>query len=363
MKNKKPGDNTILPGSNYRGEEILSVLIKRSYNFHYDQICSRCEEDNKLLSGDVYFDEENTSVKYEHDYVPVKNRTDVVVNAKAYSPTGRPKHYFMASVQLDNVIKRLLICGNRTVEKHSFGTIKFSDPEPFVEMDINYEHAYGGTDYLADPEIPYAYPRNPIGKGFIVDANHIESDGFFLPNIEDPKDIVTPENICVKKFENWQYQPAPQGFGWYNKLWYPRVSYTGLLPNYQEYEKELRQRYSNYVPEGQKDEYTQTEIPQINFSYYNGASPGLQLPFLHGNEEITLANLTKENNTCTFALPNEIPGIHFDFGFGVNDIQPVLHTVMIEAEKKTVDLVWCGSVTYPGMQWLPEMKVSDLVIE
>jgi hypothetical protein len=36
---------------------------------------------------------------------------------------------------------------------------------------------------------------------------------------------------------------------------------------------------------------------------------------------------------------------------------------MIEVERKTVDLVWCGSVAYPGMQWLPEMKVNNLVME
>lgn len=90
MKNKKPGEYTILPGSNAEGEEILSVLVKRSYSFSDDQICSRCEEDNKLLSGDVYFEGENASVKYENDYVPAKYKTDVVVNARTYSPTDRP---------------------------------------------------------------------------------------------------------------------------------------------------------------------------------------------------------------------------------------------------------------------------------
>jgi hypothetical protein len=209
MKNKNTGDHTILPGSNSEGEEILSILVKRSYTFCDGQILSRCEEDNKLLSGDVYFDEENSSVKYENDYVPVKNRTDAVINARAYSPTGRPKYNFFASVQIGNVTKRILIYGNRRAEKHSFGVIKFSDPEPFIEMDITYENAYGGTDYLADPETAYSYPRNPIGKGFIIDKKNIEPDGFPLPNIEDPEDVLTPQNICVRKFENWQYQPAP----------------------------------------------------------------------------------------------------------------------------------------------------------
>jgi hypothetical protein len=360
---KNPGDYTILPGVNTAGEEILSVVVKRSYTFSDGRICSRRKEDSKLLSGDVYFDDENSSVKYENDYVPCKNKTDVVINAKAYSPTGRPKFNFFTSVRIDNITKRLLIYGDRQAKKHSFKAVKFSDPEPFVEMEIRYENAYGGTDYLADPEIPYSYPRNPIGKGFIVNAKNLESDGFPLPNIEDPKDVLTPQNLCIKKFENWQYQPVPQSFGWYNKLWHPRVSYAGLLPNFREYEKEMRQRYSGYVSENQKKEYAQTETPQMNFSFFNGASPGLQLPFLRGNEEITLENLSKENNILTFALPDETPFIRFDFGFGVNDIDPRLHTVMIEAEKKTVDLVWCGSVTYPGMQWLPEMKVNNLVIE
>jgi hypothetical protein len=57
-----------------------------------------------------------------------------------------------------------------------------------------------------------------------------------------------------------------------------------------------------------------------------------------------------------FNLPGESPRMVLDIGFGAKEMDPVLHTVLIRAEDNQVDLIWRGSQSYPGLDWLPEMK-------
>jgi hypothetical protein len=40
----------------------------------------------------------------------------------------------------------------------------FSDPERFLEMEIRYDRAYGGRDEKSDPNLPFYYPRNDMGR-------------------------------------------------------------------------------------------------------------------------------------------------------------------------------------------------------
>jgi hypothetical protein len=50
-------------------------------------------------------------------------------------------------------------------------------------------------------------------------------------------------------------------------------------------------------------------------------------------------------------------------GLGPQDPPAVLHTVQIRGEDRQIDLVWRASVSYPGMDWLPNMTKLDLTVE
>jgi hypothetical protein len=45
-----------------------------------------------------------------------------------------------------------------------------------------------------------------------------------------------------------------------------------------------------------------------------------------------------------------------DIGLGENQLSPVLQTVCIRSEDMQLDLIWRGVHSYPGLDWLPEMK-------
>ena len=153
----------------------------------------------------------------------------------------------------------------------------------------------------------------------------------------------------------------PAGFGWWAKNWAPRCRLAGVLPADRATERELRQAFAQVLPPDQKKVYLENELPSMDFRFFNGASPGLALPFLKGTEPIECLNLTQEGH-LRFKLPGEQPALGLDLGEGVQKPDVVLHTVMIRLEERKLDLVWRGAVPYPGPDWLPEMRKMEVHI-
>ncbi|MDQ1329527.1 MAG: hypothetical protein QG641_2818 [Candidatus Poribacteria bacterium] len=352
----------VLPGQTPEGQHILSVLIKRSYNIISDKRCIRAEIDQKIFAGDVYFgDPMNSTIQFESDFAPYKIATDVVLNGKAYAPGGIPIESMIASLIVGQSRKDILVIGDRVAMYQRWRDPEFKDPIPFITMDIRYENAYGGVDIYSNPAVPFIYPRNILGKGFVINKSKKTVDNLALPNIEDRNDLLTPARLCVENTMNWDRQPMPQGFGWFSKIWLPRASFAGVMPADRALEQELRKAYAMAVPPEQKNAFNQTNLPDMDFRFFNGASQGLTFPFMSGEESITLINLSPDKE-IKFQLPGERPHIGLDIGMGVQEPEVFLHTVMIRAEERQVDLVWRGAVPYPGRDWLPEMKKMDVFI-
>lgn len=154
----------------------------------------------------------------------------------------------------------------------------------------------------------------------------------------------------------------PQGFGWLSKTWQPRASLAGVMPADRAVEQELRKAYSLAIPPEQRELYEQTQLPDMDFRFFSGASLGMVFPFLSGDEKVGLINLTPQGKT-RFQLPGERPRIGLDIGEGVQEPAAVLHTVMVRMEEQKVDLVWRGAVPYPGPDWLPRMRKMEVLVQ
>jgi hypothetical protein len=353
----------VLPGQTPQGEHILAVLLKRSYDIVPSRPCVRAEKDAKLVPGDVHYDDPMTSsVRFESDFVPFKLATDVVFNARAYAPGGMPVYWFFASVTVGTLQKHVVVIGNRVAKYQDGGTPSFTDPQPVREMDIIYERAYGGVDIYSDPKVQVVYARNPLGRGFAERNVQRAVDNLLLPNIEDPADPITPERLCVGHFMHWERQPMPAGFGWVHKTWQPRGGLAGVMPADRATEQELRQVYAQFVPADQKQQYAETGLPDMDFRFFNGASTGLALPYLNGDEDIATTNLVP-NGQLSWKLPGERPQLGLDIGDGVQEEPVVLHTVMVHVEQRRVDLLWRAAFPYRGPDWLPEMKRMEVFVQ
>jgi len=357
------GATIVLPGQSAEGEYILSVLLKRTYDIVADGVCVRAAADTPLVPGDVPWDDPmNSSVRYESDFVPFKLATDVVLNGTAFAPEGIPTESCMVALQVEEVRKQVLVIGNRTARFVKDGLPLFTDPVPFITMELKYERAYGGIDVYSEKKTAYPYPRNQRGCGFVVKNTERCVDNLVLPNLEDPDDRLTPARLCLEDYQRWEQQPFPAGLGWFPKIWYPRAQLAGIMPADRATEQELRKAYAQFVPADQRDAYLNNGLPDMDFRFFNGASQGLALPYLQGEERIVTENLSPEG-MASFQLPGEKPRLGLDIGSGVQEPQVVMHTVMIRMDERQVDLVWRGAVPYPGPDWLPQMRTMDVLIE
>lgn len=362
-KKDRKVQKVVLPGQTPDGQYILSVLVKRSYDIVPGKKCVRAESDQKLISGDVHYgDPMGSSVKLESDFVPFKVATDVVLNGTAYAPNEKPTETMSVSLKIGEFYKELRIMGDRVCRYREKSNPLFTDPVPFMSMEMCYERAYGGVDIYSDLNTPCAYARNHLGKGYVITNSKKTVESLPLPNIEDPNDLLTPERLCVGHFMYWERQPMPQGFGWFPKYWQPRASLAGVLPADRTIEQELRKAYASAIPPEQRELYEQTKLPDMDFRFFNGASQGLALSFLKGAEEVRLMNLVPECE-ISFQLPGDQPSIGLDIGMGLQQPEVVLHTVMIRTEDRQVDLVWRGAVLYSGPDWLPQMKQMEVLIQ
>jgi hypothetical protein len=258
--------------------------------------------------------------------------------------------------------REIVVIGDRACEFRDKAEPIFTDPQPFTTMEIKYERAYGGVDIYSDRRVPCAYPRNHLGRGFVVANVKKALDGLALPNLEDPKNSLTPARLITGNWTNWERQPAPQGFGWYSKYWQPRAKLAGVLPADKPLEQQLRKAYAEALPADKRKQYEENSLPDMDFRFFNGASLGLVLPFLIGDEQIRTTNLTPQGEMA-FQLPGERPKIGLDIGSGMLEAPAVLHTVMIRMEEKQLDLVWRAAFPYSGPDSLPQLTKMEVLIQ
>jgi hypothetical protein len=268
----------------------------------------------------------------------------------------------LVSVAVGKHWKDLVVSGDRVAHHRPGKDPIFSDPVPFTEMPIRYDRAYGGVDVRSDPTMPATYMRNHIGRGYVVCNTAEAVNGLELPNIEDPSDQLTPERLCCGHFMHWERQPLPDGLSWFAKYWQPRAGLAGVMPGDRALETRLRQAYTKAIAPEQLADYEKTRLPLMDFRFFNGASRGLALSSLVGDERLELHNLHPEGTFVT-ALPGDAPRIALDYGSGLRERDvAALHTVLIRVSDSEADLVWRAAFSYPGLDWLPSLRKLEVAI-
>jgi hypothetical protein len=226
--------------------------------------------DDEFFKGDV-----TGSVRLESDAVPFKPRADVVLVGRAYAPGGKPVAALDVALRVGRLQQTVRVLGDRrwVFSARYAGAPGISDPEPFAEMPLVYERAFGGFDHKGRAWCP----QNHIGRGFIGKKTRESVDGHPLPNLEDPR----------RPIRSWDDHPAPVGFGFYGRSWQPRAALTGTAT---------------------QDLDPEFGLPaDFDHGFFNGAHPALQVPgYLSGDEEVELRHLTPDGYR-RFRLPGLQP--------------------------------------------------------
>lgn len=343
-----------------QGEPLLSVLTKRTYQLDRPELRTLAPEQIPLVEEPA-FDPDNPALLVDDiDLYPWKPLTDVVIKGHVYPdrPTGR----FVALAAIGPAVKRVAVFGPRRCEPASGGTVAFSAPQPIEKVLLSYAHAYGGRDasaearhgtplaelqpYLSAIDLsaasPFLYPRNPVGVGYLVDADREAIERLTLPALEDPDDLLTPERLCAGTPARWAAMPLPWTTAWTHLNCFPRSAFFGGIPEIDPATLPLPEVRRGLSP---KDLVRPGSIfDQFDIRAANGASLGLQLPHVPPGTEIVLRGFYPGGLEVRFRLPREAPRIWIDGRNGkLIETGPVIHSIVIQPDIRLMTVLWRGS--------------------
>ncbi len=318
VTNETPLEFFSLPGNGPADSRVLTVVVKGTFRIQGDGPPVLAPEQDPIIFGDMLQDPETGgSTIFEDDLASFKPRADVVVIGKAFAPKGCSVHALDVGFRVGQLKKVIRVIGNRHWRSGGLlGGITASEPEPFAEMDLIYENAFGGMDmkwgdYCAE---------NPVGRGiFGSKAKKEDVDKKPLPNIEDPNNLI----------KSWKDRPTPIGFGFIGKGWAQRLPFLGT------YDKKWK-----------KERYPERPL-DFKFDYFNAAPPDQQIEgYLKGDEEVELFHLTRDGRT-KFQLSGKPPVISVSRSFEGSTFESVqvnLDTLCLMPAQERFYLVWRGLV-------------------
>ncbi|MEO6962903.1 MAG: DUF2169 domain-containing protein [Puia sp.] len=360
---------------------ILSLLVKRTYRISDTGKCALNDEQIPLVGEIAFYDGSPTLVSQDSDLYIFKPFTDVVIKGKARN--DRKNNSFQASVQIADSNVGIQVVGNRKVFFNQSGKLEFTEAELVEEVPLRYDFAYGGRDEAAEKKIklppphltkelppemdllggnPYRYKRNPAGKGYLVEPVKSSIEQLSLPNLEDPENLLTPESLIVHDPSLWYKMPLPRCTDWVSPMWFPRIAYFGLY--------NLPGQIGNKLAEIARH-WAEPKILSIipmkgnmDFRCTNGASLGLQLPYIKPKERIRMVNIHPKFKDFVLQLPGEYPDLWVDGRKGkLLSTHPFIQTIVIEPDENRVSILWRGSGPAIRPYFDEELKTMPYKVE
>lgn len=306
-----------------------TVAVKATFDIGKKGNLSIAEEQLETFSAPVFRGEENeSSLLYESDLVPVKRKVDVLLNATAYAPDKEKTSKVKVAVQIGKWSKSLVVTGDAYWKK-GLGILFKTYPAPFLQKEIIYENAFGGFN---DVE-PLKYEiRNPVGTGFAFKRGLLKHQK--VPNI----------NYQGHSTKKRAKKNRVAGFGPISGSWMPRTNWGGT------YDEVWEDSDSPYPLD-------------FNPLYFQSAPLDQQLNKIVGGETVTLYNLTP-GGLLSFRLPQ----ISIDFETILNEDSishvPELSSIIIEPDYPRLICVWLGNLVCTGKEnTLEYTKISPQIKE
>lgn len=252
------------------------------------------EEQRPIRLADEYFGEPGiSSIRHESDLALEKRFVDVIVNASACAPRGRPVRELAVELQVGRRRKQLIVRGDR----HRRVRMITSRATPFERLPIVYERAFGGTHRKTEL-------RNPVGIGYRGARSSDPQVTSELPNVE----------------RGGFRGRAPCGFGVVARGWKPRIGFAGTFDK-----RWLDERWP---------------LMPLDFDprHYQCAPEDQQFERVAPNEPIRLVHLTPDGD-WSFTMPDcELPATLFYDGRR-EERRLVPDTICVEADQRRLTAV------------------------
>ncbi len=313
------------------------------------------------------------------DTLSAKVAADLVVYGEVRAPDAKPVRSMTASIVHGRIEKRLSVIGDRVVERRSSpNSLRFSDPEPFEALPLDWQRSYGGIDLEVEvPEEhllmmaagmpldhPGFYPRNPLGRGYyVVDCERDEP--MLLPNFEDPEARLTESDFFTRDPSAWWRRPLPWNFAPTYMRMFPRHLLADAAPWFPvPIDARLAEvERSFFDPAWLIDDGANDAFERI---FQQEAAFGLWVVDPSPGTPIELRGMSFDGQPRRFALP-EPPRIRFELEGRRHDALGRLLSIEVHPNDELVHMTWAAVNDAPHRLYLPgvhaEIPLSMLVDE
>jgi hypothetical protein len=310
----------ILPQLTASGEGAFVTVVKQRFQVTHLGKAIRVPG-AKVNVVDVPWDEdkpETSSIRLPSDLCLHKPSTDVIVAGTAVAKGRAKVQKLDVGLRVGPIQKVLRVFGPRIWYRGLVG-ITLSDPEPFEELPLRWEYAWGGRDD-SDPKKPLEEPRNPVGRGVARDpAALLHTQG---PAIEDIEHLISTNRSA----------PPPAGVGPLGRHWMPRRKYAGT------YDETWKKTRMPLPPADLDVRFDQVAPPdQIALSY------------LRGGEQVGMHNLCADG-----PLVFELPRLAFFVGGRLDgklvEHRTAMDTLVLFPGERAFEMTWRAVVPAPRRQ-------------
>lgn len=294
-------------------------------------------EQGELFGSDVYYDDNDQELRYPSDYVAFKKNTDIIVNARSFSPNNQPSKRWKCSVEIVDmedkpiITKTLQICGERFWRRGFIGW-RLDEPKECPHVPIRYSYAYGGEIIDEEGTQILSYEDNIAGRG-LLDKKHSQKVHIApqIESIDDPIDEDKP-----------YHRYLPQGFGAIDKVSNLRLAHAGR------YDEDWLKEHHPRLPQDFNEAFNQSAHPDLIYQGY-----------LPSNAKFRLINLTRDYANITFTLPDYSFVSRFTTGTASIEKLMNIDTVIIDVEddeKRAVYVTWRNR--YPIEEEIQKVEIS-----
>lgn len=346
-----------------KGKRTLFVLVKHTYALLPDGGLAPASP--LPLENDVRDPSLQPRLPRESDYWPDRPATDVIVKGTAVSDGGRPFSAGYAVASIAGVDKRVRVTGPRQVRFDGRGG-KRIEAEPTSGVPMSWEYAYGGFDdrvrdelfyskeaeiFLSEADHPGLYPRNPFGRGYMVQPE--APPELWLPQLEDPDDPLTLERLVVGDPRLWWKQPLPWCFDAVHPAAYPRC--IQFAPEAEPWhpgpeDDSLPEVARGYLAAGYRTQF-EAEGELLHAACVQEASHGMSFADMPPSAPVSVMGMHVEHPRLAFPLPPP-PRLVVD-AEGVRQEPPMrLLKLVIEASELRCTALH-GAVVETHRTWLP----------
>lgn len=346
------------PAAHFR----VGVVAKRTFKIASGGIVEAPEQ-LPLVEEPVLADD-GITLAWDMDVLLGKQQTDVVVLGNAY-PHDNDRQV-VVGVQIGSLRRELRVFGERHLEPGRDSALVFSRPERFERVPLGWQSAYGGYDAAAleaygDPTDElrkqagqstapafglYAYPRNPAGRGYLVEITPKAVETCRLPQIEDPRYLLAPEALVAGNSLAWPAGPPPASTAFLPQSFFPRMTMLGMPVPLYDFVRFPAKTFVE-VAMGLINEASLAEEAYVATLFdmrgLQSAAPGMRWDEILPGTQIELRGMHPRQASWRFRLNLRAPQMHVRLGTQKPvTLQPRIKSMVIEPDNDRLSLLWVG---------------------